>query len=165
MKNSTGTLLISKECAPKKNLLLTTFKVVHKEYLVTFELFFKTVGAKTYNLFHFTTGRDCCRVGTRVPSVWIHNKNMLHICAAVNDVGSTETNTVIPLNQWSKAEVRQRKDAGNQYIYSVTVNGKCVHRAVNRKPREFKNVRVYASDPYYPTEQGYIRNLFVQGYE
>jgi len=115
------------------------------------------------NIFRFTaTDVDCCNVGDRIPALFTNSGDFLYLCTNIDDngdkcvlspVGVVETNT------WYFIEYEQ-KFVEYQWRFTVKVNGfLTLVDEVNRKPGQFKNVEVYASDNFYPPSQSKIRNF------
>ena len=48
---------------------------------------------------------------------------------------------------------------GGEYRYSIIFDGDEVYSEVNRSARQFYNVKVYISGPFYPAAFGYISKL------
>ena len=96
---------------------ISTFKKVHEEYSVQFDLF--PLEHQYYrNIVHFTTGDNCCNLGTNIPGVWMNEVFMLLFSCGINDNGYFDTygdNTKIPLRQWAKIEITQRKNGAGIY--------------------------------------------------
>ena len=119
------------------------------------------------NIIHLTTKGNCCGYGERIPGVWFHGssatatKNKLLICSAVNGQGNfCVTSSPVPRGQWTTVEISQQKE-GSSYKYTVKVNGTTLKSVINKKPKEFSNVKVYGANPWYKVAQGIIRNLIV----
>ena len=101
--------------------------------------------------------------GARIPGIWTLPKSTstgyLHIAFASSGNRNYYVNTkVLPVNKWVKVRLSQQLE-GSQYIYKIFINDKQVLRRVNTQPRDFRNVKVYAGDPWYQAAEGYIRNL------
>ena len=159
-------MLLSEPCALKQGNLLTTFKKVHEEYFVQFDLFPLEHPRSFFNIVHFTTGGNYGPLGTRIPGVWMND--VLYFSSGINDKGDFGTygdNTKIPLRQWAKIEIAQKKYGAGIYIYSIVINSRPIFQVMNSKPRFFNDVKLYVADGWFPAHKGYIRNLYVEGYE
>ena len=66
----------------------------------------------------------------------------------------------VTLNTWIKIVVKQALVNGD-YVYSIHLNGKEIHKVTNTQPKEFHNVRVYAADPWNEALPEKIRNLVI----
>ena len=65
-------------------------------------------------------------------------------------------------NTYTEIVIEQFKDqysSNGDYIYRITVAGKQVHRVINNDPREFKNVKMYVSSPWYEPADAIIKDL------
>ena len=68
----------------------------------------------------------------------------------------------LPSNTHTEIVIEQFKDqysSNGDYIYRITVAGKQVHRVINNDPREFKNVKMYVSSPWYEPADAIIKDL------
>ena len=69
----------------------------------------------------------------------------------------------LPSNTYTEIEIEQFKNQyssrNGDYIYRITVAGKQVHRVINDDPREFKNVKMYVSSPWYEPADVVIKDL------
>ena len=127
---------------------------------------FPTMG--WYSMFHATISGDKNVYGSRVPAIWIYHNNgnvFLHINSAVNGNKAYEYDTPttpIQLNKWMTIDISQSK-VGDDYEYKVEFNGEVVRVVNNTQPQEFLNLKIYISDPWFPTIQGYVRNVIMRG--
>ena len=51
---------------------------------------------------------------------------------------------------------------GHKWFYKIEIDGEIILERENEKPQQFKNVKFYASDPWYPAwteEYGVIEHL------
>ena len=65
-----------------------------------------------------------------------------------------------PIVEWTRIEVGQQRENG-EYRFYISINGKETHSVRNNHPREFHDVKVYASNPWYTAQPGSIRNLTI----
>ena len=99
-------------------------------------------------------------IGYNLPTVY-YDGTKLEISFAVNgNYFYLKTISGISPNVWHSIEVAQEK-VGDQYYYSITVDSRNITRDINNDPRVFHQVKVYASDPWYRSQTGYIRNLYI----
>jgi len=66
--------------------------------------------------------------------------------------------TRIPMGEYSRVKVSQESNEKSEIIYSISINGKCIHTEINKDARQFENVLVYGSDPWYKMADATIRN-------
>ena len=158
--------LIERKTALTKNKLVATIPKLEKTYDLSFEVF-PTKFQGWSNVLHLSAGGSYRHYGDRTPAVWFRPgsgaTNRFHICSAINGKRNYCYNSKpYGVKKWHKIRIQQRK-TGTNYVYTVSINGKEVHRVINSRPEEFKNVKVYASDSWYNAQPGYIRNLLIQG--
>ena len=112
------------------------------------------------NVFHMTIGNDCCSIGDRVPGVWVINNEVL-IAFAIGGNGNFYKNFAIEKNTWTEIDVSQKQSMDGQYRYTIMINGEEKFTIVNTDPREFNNVKLFASDPWFDSFDGKIRMIAV----
>ena len=101
--------------------------------------------------------------GKRTPAIWFHPSLGMHLVNAMNGNTNYHKNMKlkIPVSQWSTIVLSQEKSNG-VVTFRIVVNGAEAWSVVNTQPKEFKYVKVYASDPWYEAQPGYIRALTIQ---
>ena len=114
------------------------------------------------NILHATIGKDNQAYGDRTPGIWFHSQSTkLYICSAVN--GNKDycyTSSALPLHKHSLVIVQQIQSGKNhQYYYQIIINGKTVVNVLNEQARVFKDVKYYASDPWYTPAKATIRGF------
>ena len=88
------------------------------------------------------------------------------ISSAVN--GNKDFNKIIEwdekpeLGKWTSIAISQTYGDDKTYTYQIEVGGKTVFSEKNNQPKEFSNVKVYASDPWHPSQACVIQSLAVQ---
>lgn len=145
-----------------KSNLLTTIPHWGREWRVSFEIKPLSTVSGWGSIVHFTEGGFCCKVGQRIPAVWFNPRTFrLHITTGLNNVGSYPHNErrALPRNKFSKVVIDQIEVRQSVYRYRIFVNGRCVRSVVNTKPRVFKNVKVYAGDPWNSAANAVLRNF------
>ncbi|XP_065675442.1 uncharacterized protein LOC136091662 [Hydra vulgaris] len=141
--------------------LLTTFKILPKEYVVSLEVFITSSTDYWVNIIHFTIGGNYGNYGDRTPSIAVIN-NVMQVCSPVSGIVSyCDFSKELMLNQWIKVRISQLLYNGN-YNYTFQVDQETVKTCINTQPQEFTNVKLYASDPWTSPLPGYIRNLVVR---
>ena len=129
-----------------------------KEYSVSFTFVASKFSPGWHNILHFTTGDDVHSPGSRIPGVWMY-KDALYICSDVNGISNyCWTSKPIPVNVIFRLQIRQIRE-GAGYIYLIQIDGYVHHEVINRQPRVFHGVKLYASDPWYAAQKGEMRNL------
>ena len=146
-----------------KGKLLAVVPKIDREFIVSFDVKPNSVATEWRSVVHFTIGSDIQNQGDRVPGVWFHvsGNGGLHIAAPINgDVNRYFDTKPLALKQWTNVEISQRLE-GNVYIYRIKINGEVVFTEKNEQPKSFENVKVYASDPWYPAQDGSIKDLYI----
>ena len=131
------------------------------------------------------------KYGDRTPAIWRHSSRGFLISSAVNGKPSFSNYIKPPswwyYQLWVKIEVGQEL-VDSEMIYYISIDGIDAHpgsgrrrgregrrgrrgrgsrlsadySAKNSAPSEFKDVKVYASSPWYNPMNGYIRNLVIK---
>ncbi|XP_065672701.1 uncharacterized protein LOC105845300 isoform X3 [Hydra vulgaris] len=146
----------------KKNIVAIIPKL-DSIYKIYFGVKPNSFTAGFHNVLHFTIGSDMKKYGDRVPGVWFHESGdgSLHISAPINgNLNRVFKTEPVTLNEWSHIEISQLLE-NNIYKYSIKLNGEEVFAEENREPKSFNNVMVYASDPWYPAQDGFIKDLTI----
>merc|ERR1712142_1272513 len=158
-------LLQGPELVPKKDQLITVVPYMGKEYEVSFELYLNSYPTADWtSVLHFTRSGNAHSYGDRCPGVWLsghaNHYRLLHVASAVDGVTNMwiDTQKIYPLKTWIKIRISQALVYG-QFVYAVVVDGQTVHKEVNDVAAMFTDVKVYAGDPWYPAQDGKIRNL------
>ncbi|XP_065671188.1 uncharacterized protein LOC136089268 isoform X2 [Hydra vulgaris] len=146
----------------KRNNLIATFASWGKRYYVIFKLKPLSYSYNYENVIHFTIGDDYSRYGDRNPGVWFSSdlSGKLLIYCSANGYIEYFYSPPLPLNSWSTIQICQDIVDGS-YLISAYVNGKLVQSIVNKMPQIFENVLVYAADPWFIANDGYIKDLKV----
>merc|ERR1719435_903173 len=160
-------LLQGPELDLKKNQLLTVLPYIGREYVVTFELYLNSYTTAPWaSILHFTTQGNSERYGNRNPAVWMSGHKdhyrLLHVSSSIDGNINMwiDPKKIPPLKTWIKIRISQTL-IDNKFIYEVKVNDKSQLKMPNTVPSMFTDVKVYAGDPWYPAQDGKIRNLVV----
>ena len=120
------------------------------------------------NILHFSaTGKNCCNYGDRIPGVWFQpNTLTLYIVDGHTQEGNSDTLKMKcdlkPLTL-QRGRAYRVKMVFKQKSVSIWVNGKVACSNIPRKDRKvFKNVQVYASDPWYAAADVAINGLYLK---
>eukprot|EP00463_Aulacantha_scolymantha_P005622 TRINITY_DN6_c0_g2_i1.p1 TRINITY_DN6_c0_g2~~TRINITY_DN6_c0_g2_i1.p1 ORF type:complete len:155 (-),score=14.19 TRINITY_DN6_c0_g2_i1:415-837(-) len=105
-----------------------------------------------------TTGENEC-LGCRIPAAWIREGKYLHLTSGVNEQNNYYINFLVSLKTWYHVQIKQVENEAKKIVYSILVNNKVIHSLLNTKAREYKNVKVYVADPWYPAANGTIKNI------
>ena len=113
------------------------------------------------NVIHATINGNHGTYGERNPSVWIHNSGYMLITAAVNGDVNFGYNYHFELKKPFHLTIRQAT-TGKKTLYQIIVDGKQLFGVLNTKPGQFANMKVFTSDPWYPSftsDLGTVKNL------
>ena len=82
----------------------------------------------------------------------------LHITNSVNGNGNLVVDTAsIPMGEYTKVTIQQVQQPDGAYVYSVYLDETKIHTTVNNDPREFDNVKLFASDKWYEPSKVVLR--------
>ena len=154
--------IIENETEIKKKTLITTLDKLPKEYKLSVEVKPTSLPKKGANILRFIAGGNSSKYGSRIPSIVINNSGSLNILTAINGRGTYKFTTVTEYkeNKWIHIEISQIHEAKG-YNFTIIVNGKQEHTVINDLPEEFHQVKCYVSTPGFPSQKGFVRNLFV----
>ena len=133
-----------------------------KNFVISFELKLdKEISGWTNVLRVFNEEQNCCKVGSRVPAVFVHGgTTKLHICHAINGNGNTCFNSKpLPKGQYTTVVIQQVLKYDEKYRYSIEIGGEEVYQVTNTKAQVFQNAKLFASDNYYNPASGSIKNI------
>ena len=152
----------------KKSTLIAQRKTLLRGWRVSFQINpFGTVKGWS-NIIHATIGKNSGRYGDRIPGIWFHSlTTKLLICSAVNgNANYCYTSPPLALHKHTTITVQQLQAGHNhQYYYQIFINKKRVTYVLNERPQIFKNVKYYASDPWYPAAKATIRHFNLAMYK
>ena len=93
----------------KKNNLVTELPCFAKEFDISFDLFVTSISADAWqSVIHFTTGSDCCAVGTRIPGIWINHAKKCMVWMDGTPKMIYHCPEDMELNKWIKFDISQR---------------------------------------------------------
>merc|ERR1712166_1419429 len=112
------------------------------------------------NIIHFTANnQNYSSIGSRVPAVWFYSKSTrMHVRMGrpgkAND--GCDPKEQLPLNKWSTFNLKLMGKT-----LTVSVDGKvlCVNNNYAKSDPSYKNVKVYAADPWHRTAQASIKDF------
>ena len=148
----------------KKNQIIKTINTLPKEYELSFEVKFTSyTNVDWSNIIHLTVGGNMATYGDRTPGVWIFSGSNFHFSSAINGVvdGIYGSNVTLKLMEWTKVKISQLLMNGN-YVFTIWVAESIVYNVINYDAREFNDVKVYISDPWFVAQAGYVRNLIIK---
>ncbi|XP_065653677.1 uncharacterized protein LOC136080664 isoform X2 [Hydra vulgaris] len=142
----------------KKAKNITKMQILDTEFIISFDFIPYSFSNNLSSIIHFIDDSNIIRNG--YPGVWLDNTGVLQVSALINGTGFIFRNYALPLNQWSKIKISQIFSNGN-YLYRIQVNNVYIISLINTQVQSFKNVIVYASNPWDVSQNGSIKNLFV----
>ena len=156
----------------KKDYLLQSGVTIYKTYKISFNVYFtKFVHTNTHvfqNIIHLTvTGKSCCESGDRIVGIWIKpntNPNFLRLYVANEMNGDPNTVNLIqtyPLYRWIQVSISQTMQDG-VYSFVVTIDGNVELEIQNTQPQVFRDVSVYAANPWDNAVAGKIQNIKIE---
>ncbi|XP_065684315.1 uncharacterized protein LOC105844212 isoform X1 [Hydra vulgaris] len=155
---------LRKEFIVTRGLILGTLNVLKKEYIVSFNLKTISYSEGLKNVLHLTLGNNCDVYGDRNPGVWFDKdgSGKLVICVAVND-NRNYCNSTNPLglNQWYKIKIYQGFMNGS-YFLTVCIDDVHIYSVENTKPKDFENMKVYASNLWEDAQNAFISELIIE---
>ena len=149
----------------KKNTLVGVLKVVKEEFRVSFDVRLSEIKPVKSSIIHFTADGFHDKDGDRLPAVFtIPGKDMFQICSSNKDTLKQCVNTHwgYHVNRWINVKISQ-SFFGNRYLLKIIFNGEEIHNIENKDPNQYKQVKVYASNPDIQAAVGSIREFLVNG--
>ena len=117
------------------------------------------------NVFRLTgTDDNCCDHGDRIPLVSILNTGYFEVSSTVNGNGNYYNHFLFELGKQYQMSIQQWKQNGTHW-YEITIDGISKFKIENNQPKQFSNVELYASDPWYnpfTSDFGSICNIKIQ---
>ncbi|XP_047146021.1 uncharacterized protein LOC124818955 [Hydra vulgaris] len=149
--------------------LVATIPVLAMSYKVSFDLKPKSYSYGFHSVLHFAVGNDTSEIGDRALALWLRpyepNYKGFHITAPINGKRNREIYIdAPPLNVWTHVVISQQR-IDDKYVFTIDVNGTNAFSENNANPQKFENVKVFASDPWYPSQDGSIKNLILENGE
>ena len=112
------------------------------------------------SILHLTDKEDSNRFG-----LWFYSGELRIECAEDN-AGKRGKRTITlpqpPIGKWTRITLAQEYLSGESR-YRVLIDGVEKYNVRNAQDGQFRNVRVYASNPWHEVSPGYIKNLSVKG--
>ena len=145
----------------EQGTLLATLSTLGKEWNITHDFNPTEYHGDWKNSLHLTTGENNDKYGDRTPAIML-KKPLMFISSAVNgNKDYKHWHKRPPEGEWTPIQISQTLEDG-RYMYRIVIGEEEVHAVENNEPKEFCNVKVYASDPWGPAQPGAIRNLLIE---
>nr|XP_047133479.1 uncharacterized protein LOC100205416 isoform X2 [Hydra vulgaris] len=144
-----------------KGKLIAGILKLYSEHLISFDIFPIKFEPGWHSVISFIIGSSI-KYGYRVHGIMFHydSSGKLQIAPINGDPERFFNTKPIALNLWSNLEISQFFN-GTVYIYTIKVNGETVFFESNNQSQSFDNVEVYASEPIYEPQDGFIKNFFI----
>ena len=154
-------MIAKDELKLKKGMLLTTLPSMNEKFELKFEVkVLKLQSQQWANAVHLSVGNNIGTHGDRIPSIFLNKDSYWHICSSI---GSNKNHChnfqSVSFKNWTSFRIWQDQLPDGDYMYEYAINDVTMYSIQNRNPRKFKNIKVYASDPWYAAVMGSIRNL------
>ena len=147
-----------------KNNLLTTLTILPREWMVDFMFKPTTYSGISYqSILHLTNqSTNTAKYGGRVPGLWSY-KGKLRIEYAKDNKGTWSHNLPgPPAGKWTQITLSQEYLSG-KFRFRVLIDGVVKYSVENAQDGQFRDVRVYASNPWFTAQSGHIKDLSVKG--
>ena len=113
-------------------------------------------GTTWLNIFHFTTGQNYRVEGNIIPALWIYVPTAtFFISSAVNGDKDHWIEEPLTLGTRLNVTIEQIFDSDGKVIYRIVINEASVYSIENHANKDFENVKVYLSDPWYSSFKSY----------
>ena len=123
------------------------------------------------NILHFSADGDAANYGDRIPAVFIKNGGLLNSYIQIASAVSGNKNHMVNIKFYVGIDyqivIRQYKDGG-QYWYEIIVNGRSEYKLRNSEAKTFRNVKLYASNPWttsFTADYGNVCNIDIRGHQ
>eukprot|EP00041_Stephanoeca_diplocostata_P039419 m.1624312 g.1624312 ORF g.1624312 m.1624312 type:complete len:625 (-) comp25388_c0_seq4:7106-8980(-) len=112
------------------------------------------------NIIHMTANRnDCCNPGDRIPGVWFYpNTTRLHSIFGSRALENDECPILTPLPMGAATQMVIRMNNSNMTVF---LNGTAACTESRTQQSVFNGATFFASDPWYPSAQATIANLYI----
>merc|ERR1712142_1438787 len=156
------------ELCLKKNQLIRVLPVIGREYTITFDLYLYSYSPEEWSsVLHFTTSGNNHNYGDRNPAIWVYGQhegktyNQIVVHSGVSGMKNLHIHSekTYPLKTWIPIKISQISQFGFTFNFQVEIDGELVLRTENNLPVELSDVKVFGGNPWYPAQEGKIRNL------
>ena len=156
-------MLSNEEFSVAKDNLLTNLPLLSKEYELDFEINVKNFPNSWVSVLHFTTGTNGPTYGSRTPAFFGSGGSnpQLTMSSSINGNYNRYKSINITTNKWVKIKVSQIKNSDGSYFFKCSNDNVIVWKIINNQAADFENVKVFASNPWYPPFNGTIRNIVI----
>lgn len=151
----------------RKGRVIKTLPVLNRGYRLSFQI--QPIRNAHYgwsSILHATIGGNMAKNGDRTPGIFFRPGSFkLHICSTVG-TNKNYCYDSAPLHRYKVYSIViqqvQKAPSGNLFYYQIIINNKVVVDVLNVHPVSFKNVKYYASDPWYAPANAVFSNFKVE---
>ena len=158
--------IIANQVAVSRGNQIETISTWGKHFSIEADITINTKPNNWCNVFHFTKGGDNWRQhGNRIPSMWIHKDNKFYIMHSVQGNSNHYSRHSVNYGQKFHLLVHQYQNSNGKDYFEIKIDNQSVHLIENTDARDWSNVKVYVSDPWYISfgEHGTIENFVYCG--
>ena len=132
-----------------------------KSYTISFDIKPLSVQSSWSNVLHFTIGANRGSFGDRAPAVWfMKNSTVLYICSDFySSTNKCSKSKPLVVGRYHLVVIQQRNVGLRYSLYSAFLDGRYIHHWANFRPRCFKGVKVFMSDPWYKAASALIKKF------
>ncbi|XP_065681608.1 uncharacterized protein LOC100199805 isoform X2 [Hydra vulgaris] len=155
--------IYQKEVILTQGLILGMLYVLKKVYTVSFSLKPITYSKGLKSVFLLTSNNNSKVYDSGSLSVWFHEdgSGKIYICSEINGNRNYKVETKpLSLDSLYSIKISQYLQS-NKYWFTIDINGVNIFKVVNSDARDFKNMRVYASNPWDSVQDCVITDLFI----
>ena len=134
---------------------------MRQKFEVKFDVLPKSIPSETWaSVIHLTTGYNIGRHGDRIPGVWLNSQPFWCVASSVSgNYNQHHTFWNVSLNKWSSFRIWQNQFPDGSYFFEYSINNNTIRSIKNNDPKPFRNVKVYAADPWHASADAKIRNF------
>ena len=141
--------------------MVTIFPKIYEEYAISFEVkptFYHNELRSVIHLVSTGNINECDKINPVIFVSLNSNGSALINSGILGSYNKSFFTKPLPLLEWSAIKISQELFNGN-YLYSVSVNQTIVYSILNNERVFLSNIKVYASDPWYQSQSGFLRRL------
>ena len=107
-------------------------------------------------------GGNSGTIGERIPGVFFHPNDGLVMFFAINNHHNFQYDvSAPPIGEWTKIQKSQEL-VNQQFKFRISIDETEKFNAENSKAVGFKNMKVFAADPWYKAQPGFVKNLSIK---
>ena len=140
---------------------------MNPKFEVKFDIFPTSLPSVTWaSIVHLTVGNNIGEHGDRIPGIWLNSNSFWYVTSSVSgNKDHWHKFTNVSLNSWTSFRIWQDQLPDGTYMFEYSINDDTIYSIFNNDPRSFRNVKIYASDPWHVAAKAKIRNFQVCTWE